>query len=70
MSMTPVPTSMRLVRAAIAVSSGMGEAACLAKWCTRIYAPFTPISSAASAISTVWCSMSPAVRVRLPGTLP
>ena len=51
--MTPVPTSIREVRAAMAVSSGIGDAACRAKWCTRTYAPLTPISSAPSAISTV-----------------
>ena len=68
MSITPVPTSMRFVRAAIALSNGIGDAACRAQWCTRTYAPFTPISSAPSAISMVWRSMSPAVRVDEPGT--
>ena len=31
--------------AEIAASSGIGEACCRAKWCTRKYAPFTPSSS-------------------------
>jgi hypothetical protein len=35
MSMTPVPTSMLLVFAAIVDSSGMGEAAWVAKWWTQ-----------------------------------
>ena len=68
--MTPVPTSIRFVRAAMAVSTGIGDAACRAKWCTRTYAPLTPISSAPSASSMVWRSMSPAVRTRDPGTGP
>lgn len=68
MSMTPVPTSMRLVLAAIADSSGMGPAACFSKWWTRTYAPLTPISSAATARSTVCRSISPAVRVCDPGS--
>ena len=67
MSMTPVPTSIRFVHAAMAVSTGIGDAAWRAKWCTRTYAPLTPISSAPSAISAVCLSISPAVRVRDPG---
>jgi hypothetical protein len=47
MSMTAVPISIRLVRAAIADSSGNGDASCRSKWCTRTKAPSTPISSAA-----------------------
>jgi hypothetical protein len=35
MSITPVPISIRLVRAPMAASSGNGEASWLAKWCTR-----------------------------------
>ena len=61
MSMTPVPTSMFFVRAAMADSSGMGDAAWRAKWWTRKYAPLTPISSAATDSSTACLSMSEAV---------
>src|ERR1700760_1235281 len=67
MSMTAVPTSIRLVRAAIAVSSGNGEASCRSKWCTRTKAPLTPSSSAAWASSMVCSSASAAVRVCDPG---
>jgi hypothetical protein len=35
MSTTPVPISIRRVRAAMADSNGNGEASCRAKWCTR-----------------------------------
>jgi hypothetical protein len=35
MSITPVPISMRRVRAPIAASSGKGEDSWRAKWCTR-----------------------------------
>ena len=62
MSITPVPISIRLVRAPIAASSGNGEASCRAKWCTRKYAPSAPSSSAATARSMDWCSTSAAVR--------
>lgn len=51
MSMPLVPTSMILVVAAIAHSSGIGAEACSAKWWTRKDALFTPISSAAWVIS-------------------
>ena len=61
MSMTPVPTSMFFVRAAMADSSGMGDAAWRAKWWTRKYAPLTPISSDATDSSTACLSMSEAV---------
>src|SRR5215218_10168552 len=67
MSMTPVPSSIRLVRAAIADSSGNGEASCRAKWCTRTYAPSTPSSSAATASSTLCTSASRPVRTCEPG---
>ena len=50
MSMPPVPTSMILVVAAIAHSSGIGAEACGTKWWTRKDASFTPISFAAWAI--------------------
>src|SRR3954469_7132000 len=66
MSITAVPISMRLVRAPIAASSGNGEASCRAKWWTRTNAPSTPISSAATASSTVWRSASPALLVMPP----
>ena len=49
------------VRAAMADSSGMGDAAWRAKWWTRKYAPLTPISSAATDSSTACLSMSEAV---------
>ena len=62
MSITPVPISMRLVRAPTAASSGNGEASWRAKWCTRKYAPSAPSSSAATARSTDWSSASEAVR--------
>src|SRR3954447_21177500 len=67
MSMTPVPTSIRWVRAAIAASSGNGEASCRAKWCTRTKAPSTPSSSAATASSTLCTSASRPVRTCEPG---
>jgi len=60
MSMTPVPISIRLVRAPTAASSGNGEANCRAKWCTRKYAPSAPSSSAASASSIDWSRTSAA----------
>src|SRR5687768_9395967 len=62
MSITPVPISMRLVRAPIAASSGNGEASCRAKWWTRKYAPSAPSSSAATARSMDCSSASEAVR--------
>src|SRR4051812_39233025 len=67
MSMTPVPISMRSVRAAMAASSGNGEASWRAKWWTRTYAPSTPSSSAATASSTVCTSASRPVRTCDPG---
>ena len=67
MSITPVPISIRLVRAPIAASSGNGEASWRAKWWTRTYAPSIPISSAATASSIVWRSASAAVGVCEPG---
>src|SRR3954447_13369640 len=66
MSITPVPISIRLVRAPIAASSGNGDASWRAKWCTRTNAPSMPISSAASASSMVWRSASAAVFVMPP----
>src|SRR5215468_3087525 len=63
MSMTPVPISIRLVLTPIAARSGNGEASCRAKWWTRTNAPSIPISSAATASSTVWLSASPPVCV-------
>ena len=63
MSMTPVPISIRLVRAPIAASSGNGDASCRAKWWIRKYAPSTPTSSAATARSMDWSSASDAERV-------
>src|SRR5712672_4858421 len=66
MSMTPVPISIRLVFTPIAERSGNGEASCRAKWWTRTNAPSIPISSAAIASSTVWCSASPPVCVSPP----
>ena len=47
MSMTAVPISIRLVRAAMAESSGNGDASWRSKWWTRTNAPSTPSSSAA-----------------------
>ena len=67
MSMTAVPISIRLVRAAMAASSGNGEASCRSKWCTRTNAPSIPSSSAAWASSIVCSSASAAVRVCDPG---
>src|SRR5882757_3444402 len=67
MSITPVPISMRLVRAPIAASSGNGEANWRWKWWTRKKAPSMPISSAATDSSTAWRSASPAVVVSEPG---
>ena len=67
MSITPVPISIRRVRAPIAASSGNGDASCRSKWCTRTNAPSTPSSSAASASSMVCNSASAAVRVCDPG---
>ena len=55
MSITPVPISIRLVRAPTAASSGNGDDSCWAKWCTRKYAPSAPSSSAATA-SSMDCS--------------
>src|SRR5687767_6643812 len=63
MSITPVPISIRLVRAPTAASSGKGEASCRAKWCTRKYAPSAPSSSAATASSIDCRSASDADRV-------
>ncbi len=62
MSMTPVPISIRLVRAPTAARSGNGEASCRAKGCTRKEAPSTPSSSAATARSIDWSSTSEAER--------
>ena len=59
MSITAVPSSIRLVRAPAAASSGNGEASCWAKWCTRKYAPSAPASSAATA-SSIDCSRASA----------
>src|SRR5215471_5830941 len=67
MSMTAVPISIRLVRAPIAASSGNGDPSCLAKWCTRKYAPSAPSSSAATARSIDCCNASDADRVCEPG---
>src|SRR5206468_11768119 len=67
MSMTAVPISIRLVRAPIAASSGNGDPSCLAKWCTRKYAPSAPSSSAATARSIDCSNASDADRVREPG---
>src|SRR6185437_6324006 len=67
MSMTAVPISIRLVRAPIAASSGNGDPSCLAKWCTRKYAPSAPSSSAATARSIDCSSASDADRVCEPG---
>ncbi len=62
MSITPVPISMRLVRAPTAASSGNGEASWRAKWWTRKYAPSAPSSSAATARSIDWSRVSEADR--------
>src|SRR5580693_8954282 len=67
MSMTAVPISIRLVRAPTAASSGNGDPSCLAKWCTRKYAPSAPSSSAATARSIDCRSASDADRVFEPG---
>ncbi len=67
MSITPVPSSMVVVRAPMAASSGNGEASWRAKWCTRTYAPSTPSSSAPTVRSMVWCRTSEADRVWLCG---
>src|SRR5271154_3811664 len=67
MSMTAVPISIRLVRAPTAASSGNGEPSCLAKWCTRKYAPSAPSSSAATARSIDCSNASDADRVCEPG---
>ena len=67
MSMTAVPISNRLVRTPNAASSGNGDPSCLAKWCTRKYAPSAPSSSAATASSIDCSSASDADRVCEPG---
>ncbi len=67
MSMTAVPISIRLVRVPTAVSSGNGDPSCLAKWCTRKYAPSAPSSSAATARSIDCSNASDADRVCEPG---
>src|SRR5215470_1080484 len=67
MSMTAVPISIRLVRAPTAASSGKGDASCLAKWCTRKYAPSAPSSSAATARSIDCSSASDPDLVCEPG---
>src|SRR6185437_13836243 len=67
MSMTAVPISIRLVRAPTAASSGNGDPNCLAKWCTRKYAPSVPRSSAATARSIDCSNASDADRAREPG---
>src|SRR6202046_3194120 len=67
MSMTAVPISIRLVRAPTAASSGNGDPSCLAKWCTRKYAPSAPSSSAATARSIDCSNASDADRVCEPG---
>src|ERR1700736_2713875 len=67
MSMTAVPISIRLVRAPTAASSGNGDPSCLAKWCTRKYAPSAPSSSAATARSIDCSNASDADRAREPG---
>src|SRR3954447_16478733 len=63
MSITPVPISMRLVRAPTAASSGNGEPSCCAKGCTRKNAPSAPSSSAATARSIDCSSASDPKRV-------
>src|SRR5580658_2691396 len=67
MSITAVPISIRLVRAPTAASSGNGDPSCLAKWCTRKYAPSAPSSSAATASSIDCSSASDADLVCEPG---
>src|SRR5580704_925149 len=67
MSMTAVPISIRLVRAPTAASSGNGDPSCLAKWCTRKYAPSAPSSSAATARSIDCSNASDADCVCEPG---
>src|ERR1700728_1906445 len=67
MSMTAVPISIRLVRAPTAASSAKGDPSCLAKWCTRKYAPSAPSSSAATARSIDCSNASDADRVCEPG---
>src|SRR5215472_2645049 len=67
MSMTAVPISILRVRAPTAASSGKGDASCLAKWCTRKYAPSAPSSSAATARSIDCSSASDADCVCEPG---
>ena len=62
-SMTAVPISIRLVRAAMADSNGNGDASCRSKWCTRTNAPSMPSCSAACASSMVCSSASNADRV-------
>src|ERR671931_591827 len=62
MSTTPVPISIRVVRAPTAASSGNGEASWRAKWWTRKYAPSAPSSSAATASSIDWSRASDAER--------
>src|ERR1700751_3320689 len=66
MSITPVPISIRLVETPIAASSGEGEESWRAKWWTRTNAPSMPISSAATASSTVWRNASAPVCVAPP----
>ena len=66
MSITPVPISMRLVRTPIADRSGNGAERCREKWWTRTKAPSIPISSAATASSTVCRSASAALFVLPP----
>src|SRR5579862_8666097 len=66
MSITPVPISIRLVLTPIAARSGKGDESCRAKWWTRTKAPSIPISSAATASSTVWLNASPPVWVSPP----
>src|SRR5690625_539409 len=67
MSTTPVPISMRLVRAPIAASSGAGVPNWRAKGWTRKYAPSTPTSSAARASSPLCSSEPDAVRTAASG---
>ena len=70
MSITPVPISMRLVRTPIAARSGNGAERCRAKWWTRTKAPSIPISSAATASSTVCRSASAALSRHAAGRMP
>ena len=69
MLMTPVPSSMRDVRAAIAERRGKGDERFCSKWCTRIHAPSMPTSSAATARSMVARTESLALRMREPAPL-